>query len=183
MKITHRAPLSSAPLRHSRAGGNPSHTGSAGVPPASGFLPPRRRGGFEPRLSLVLGNRKRAVVTAGLALLTLGLFLARPAVAQAAGVDDETQFVFNTFAFLVWGSLGDVDVRRVHDAGVRRGAHKERLDDLPEERRHLLDRRTRLLLRRLQPHVRRGRERPQPLRRRLRRAHRLVQAPPRTVGR
>ena len=101
MKIACSAPL----FRHSRAGENPSHTGSAGVSPASGFLPPRRRGGFETRLSLVLGNRKRAVVTAGLALLTLALFLARPAVAQAAGVDDETRFVFNTFAFLVWGSL------------------------------------------------------------------------------
>ena len=38
-------------------------------------------------------------------LLTIGFFVARPAVAHAAGVDGETQFVFNTFAFLVWGSL------------------------------------------------------------------------------
>ena len=39
------------------------------------------------------------------ALLTLGLFVARPSVAFAAGVEPETQFVFNTFAFLIWGAL------------------------------------------------------------------------------
>ncbi|MCE2404242.1 MAG: ammonium transporter [Dehalococcoidia bacterium] len=33
------------------------------------------------------------------------LFLARPAIAHAAGPDEETAFVFNTFAFLVWGAL------------------------------------------------------------------------------
>ncbi len=31
--------------------------------------------------------------------------LARPAVAHAAGVNEETQFIFNTFSFLVWGAL------------------------------------------------------------------------------
>ena len=42
----------------------------------------------------------------GVAVLTLGLFLARPAVAHAAGIgDEETQFVLNTFAFLIWGAL------------------------------------------------------------------------------
>ena len=41
-----------------------------------------------------------------LALLTLGLFLLRPAVADAAEmVEGETQFILNTFAFLVWGAL------------------------------------------------------------------------------
>ena len=36
----------------------------------------------------------------------VGLFLARPAIAHAAGIsDEETQFVFNTFAFLIWGAL------------------------------------------------------------------------------
>ena len=57
-------------------------------------------------LTNLLASRSRATVTAGVALLTLGLFLARPAVAHAAGIsDEETQFVFNTFAFLVWGAL------------------------------------------------------------------------------
>ena len=53
----------------------------------------------------VLTRRSRASVIAGMALLTLGLFLVRPAVAHAAGVDEETQFIFNTFSFLVWGVL------------------------------------------------------------------------------
>ncbi len=55
-------------------------------------------------MAMLMRNR-RSVVMASLALLTLGLFLARPAVVQAAGVDDETRFVFNTFAFLIWGAL------------------------------------------------------------------------------
>ncbi len=38
-------------------------------------------------------------------VVTLGFLFLRPAVAQAAGVDDETVFVFNTFSFLVWGAL------------------------------------------------------------------------------
>ena len=43
---------------------------------------------------------------AGVALVTVGVFLARPVVAHAAGIgDEETQFVFNTFAFLIWGAL------------------------------------------------------------------------------
>ena len=49
--------------------------------------------------------RRRAVMMAGAVLLTLGLFVARSATAHAAGVDEETQFVLNTFAFLVWGAL------------------------------------------------------------------------------
>ena len=56
-------------------------------------------------LTNILTPRSRASVIAGIALLTLGVFLVRPAVAHAAGVDQETQFVFNTFAFLVWGAL------------------------------------------------------------------------------
>ena len=57
-------------------------------------------------LTNLLASRSRATVTAGVALLTLGLFLARPAIAHAAGIsDEETQFVFNTFAFLIWGAL------------------------------------------------------------------------------
>ena len=53
----------------------------------------------------VLTRRSRASVIAGMVLLTLGLFLVRPAIAHAAGVDEETQFIFNTFSFLVWGVL------------------------------------------------------------------------------
>ena len=52
-----------------------------------------------------LANPRRITITAALGLLTLGFFLARPAVALAAGIDEETQFVLNTFAFLVWGAL------------------------------------------------------------------------------
>ncbi len=37
--------------------------------------------------------------------MSLAVFLARPAVAHAAGIEDETAFVFNTFSFLVWGAL------------------------------------------------------------------------------
>ena len=35
----------------------------------------------------------------------MGYFLARPSIAHAQGIDQETQFVLNTFAFLVWGAL------------------------------------------------------------------------------
>ena len=31
--------------------------------------------------------------------------MARPSIALASGVDEETQFILNTFAFLVWGAL------------------------------------------------------------------------------
>ena len=53
----------------------------------------------------VLANRRRVAVTVGMALPSIGFFLARPYIAQAQGVDEETQFTFNTFAFLVWGAL------------------------------------------------------------------------------
>ena len=56
-------------------------------------------------LTDIFTRRSRASVIAGVALLTLGVFLVRPAVAHASGVDEETQFVFNTFAFLIWGAL------------------------------------------------------------------------------
>ena len=56
-------------------------------------------------LTNIFTRRSRASVIAGAALLTLGLFLARPAVAHAAGIDEETQFIFNTFSFLIWGAL------------------------------------------------------------------------------
>ncbi len=48
--------------------------------------------------------RSRAVVMAAVALGAVALLAGRPAVAHA-GVDDETAFVLNTFAFLVWGVL------------------------------------------------------------------------------
>ena len=53
----------------------------------------------------VLANRRRVAVTAVIMLPILGYVLLRPAVAHAQGIDEETQFVFNTFAFLVWGAL------------------------------------------------------------------------------
>ena len=53
----------------------------------------------------ILANRNRIAITLIAGVITIGVILARPAVAQAAGVDEETQFVLNTFAFLVWGAL------------------------------------------------------------------------------
>ncbi len=53
----------------------------------------------------LLANRNRIAITLIAGIVTIGAILARPAVAQAAGVDEETQFVLNTFAFLIWGAL------------------------------------------------------------------------------
>ena len=53
----------------------------------------------------VFMSRRRNIVMAVAAFLTAGFLLARPTVAYAQGVDMETQFVLNTFAFLVWGVL------------------------------------------------------------------------------
>ena len=55
-------------------------------------------------------TRQRCPKAAGVALLTVAFLIAVPAVALAdehapAGVSDETQFILNTFAFLVWGAL------------------------------------------------------------------------------
>ena len=51
------------------------------------------------------GNRRfRALAIIAVALGAVGLFAARPAIANAA-TDAETAFVLNTFAFLVWGAL------------------------------------------------------------------------------
>ncbi len=50
-------------------------------------------------------KRHRVLILAMLVLLTLGIFAVRPVLAQTAGVNPETQFVLNTFAFLVWGAL------------------------------------------------------------------------------
>ena len=56
-------------------------------------------------LMRVLMHRRPPVILAAIALGCLVLFLARPAVAHAAGLDEETSFVLNTFSFLVWGAL------------------------------------------------------------------------------
>ena len=51
-------------------------------------------------------NRSRlSTIVAATGVATLILFLLRPTVAEAAGVEEETVFIFNTFSFLVWGAL------------------------------------------------------------------------------
>ena len=55
-------------------------------------------------LAVSLGRYRLAVVSAALVLPGLA-FLVWPRAAHAAGVSDETQFVLNTFAFLIWGAL------------------------------------------------------------------------------
>ena len=52
-----------------------------------------------------LSYRRPAAILAAMGVGFLVFFLARPAIAHAAGPDEETAFVFNTFAFLVWGAL------------------------------------------------------------------------------
>ncbi|MCY4527778.1 MAG: ammonium transporter [Chloroflexi bacterium] len=56
-------------------------------------------------LTEILSKRRPAAIIAATGLATLVLFLVRPSVAYAAGVEEETAFVFNTFSFLVWGAL------------------------------------------------------------------------------
>ena len=58
------------------------------------------------------GGARKILGPASIALLALGMLVAVPAVAHAAqtdtapvGVSEETQFVLNTFALLVWGAL------------------------------------------------------------------------------
>ncbi len=58
----------------------------------------------------MIPTRRRGLKAAGIALLATAFLIALPAVALAdehapAGVSDETQFILNTFAFLVWGAL------------------------------------------------------------------------------
>ena len=55
-------------------------------------------------MNFPLRSHRIAAITGAL-LLPVAAFLAWPHAAQAAGVDPETQFVLNTFAFLVWGAL------------------------------------------------------------------------------
>ena len=56
-------------------------------------------------LTNILSHRRPAAILAATGIASLAVFLIRPAVAHAAGVEDETAFVFNTFSFLVWGAL------------------------------------------------------------------------------
>ena len=55
------------------------------------------------RLTDIL-TRRPLVIAAAISLALLTAFFLRPSVAHAA-VDGETAFVFNTFAFLIWGAL------------------------------------------------------------------------------
>ena len=51
-------------------------------------------------------NRSRIItLLAATGIATLILFVFRPVAAEAAGVEEEAVFVFNTFAFLIWGAL------------------------------------------------------------------------------
>ena len=56
-------------------------------------------------LTRILSHRRPAAILAATGIATVALFIARPAVAHAAGVEEETAFVFNTFSFLIWGAL------------------------------------------------------------------------------
>ena len=56
-------------------------------------------------LTKILSHRRPAAILAATGIASLAVFLVRPAVAHAAGVEDETAFVLNTFSFLVWGAL------------------------------------------------------------------------------
>ena len=56
-------------------------------------------------LATLFSSRRRAALAAVALLLTLGLFWVWPEAAHAAGIDPETQFVLNTFSFLIWGAL------------------------------------------------------------------------------
>ena len=50
-------------------------------------------------------SRIRLVAIAAALILPALAFVAWPHAAHAAGVSDETQFILNTFAFLIWGAL------------------------------------------------------------------------------
>ena len=56
-------------------------------------------------LTRIFSHRRPAAILAASGIVALVFFLVKPAVAHAAGVEEETAFVFNTFAFLVWGAL------------------------------------------------------------------------------
>ena len=54
-------------------------------------------------LTSVLPRRYRPIIV--VALIVAGFSVASPSVARAAEVADETQFILNTFSFLIWGAL------------------------------------------------------------------------------
>ena len=56
-------------------------------------------------LTRVLSHHRLPAILAATGVATIILFLARPSVAHATGVGEETTFVFNTFSFLIWGAL------------------------------------------------------------------------------
>ena len=56
-------------------------------------------------LTRVLSHHRLPGILAATGVATIILFLARPSVAHATGVGEETTFVFNTFSFLIWGAL------------------------------------------------------------------------------
>ena len=56
-------------------------------------------------LTTVLSYSRPPVIMAVSGIAAIILFLAQPAVARAADVNEETAFILNTFAFLVWGAL------------------------------------------------------------------------------
>ncbi len=53
----------------------------------------------------ILPRRYPLPAIVGAALLSAAAYLAWPSAVHAAGVSEETQFVLNTFAFLIWGAL------------------------------------------------------------------------------
>ena len=53
----------------------------------------------------VIPQHSRAAFLAVAVLLSLGFLFGWPSVAHAAGVSDETQFIINTFSFLIWGAM------------------------------------------------------------------------------
>ena len=56
-------------------------------------------------LTTMLSYSRPPVIMAVSGIAAIILFLAQPAVARAADVNEETAFIFNTFAFLIWGAL------------------------------------------------------------------------------
>ncbi len=56
-------------------------------------------------LTRALSHHRLPAILAATGVASIILFLARPTVAYAAGVEEETAFIFNTFSFLVWGAL------------------------------------------------------------------------------
>ncbi len=54
---------------------------------------------------MTLSRRYSVAAMFGAIIVPVAAFLVWPSVAHAAGVDEETQFILNTFSFLVWGAL------------------------------------------------------------------------------